>query len=94
VPVVDFSLEGKAQFKALPRAIKEELNEIFPWLEKNPLKLPPWVDVKLLGESRGKKVLRVRVRGFRAIFTFDGQIVTLVRVRVRPEIKYGALPKA
>ena len=93
MPTVDFTHEGRAQFRTLPRAVKVELNEIFPWLEENPLHLPPWVDVKQIGERRRKKVLRIRVRGYRAIFVFDGETITLVRVGGRPDIKYGALPK-
>jgi mRNA-degrading endonuclease RelE of RelBE toxin-antitoxin system len=93
VPNVKFGDEARAQFRHLPAEIKSELAEIFPWLERNPLHMPPWVDVKLLGEERGKKVLRIRVKGYRAVFTFDGQVVKFVRIRGRTSIDYAALPK-
>ncbi len=90
---VEFTSEAEAQFRRLPRAAQLDFNEIFDWLQRNPLRLPPWVESKQIGERRGQSVFRVRVGRFRGIYCFDGEAVTFTRFRDRPNIEYGAQPK-
>jgi mRNA-degrading endonuclease RelE of RelBE toxin-antitoxin system len=90
---VEFTDEAATQFRALPRSEQREFDETFGWLERTPLRLPPWIEAKQLGEQRGQSVFRVRVGRFRGIYCFDGEVVTFPRFRDRPNIKYGAQPK-
>lgn len=90
---VEFTHEAARQFAALLRPVQREFDEVFLWLERNPLHLPPWVQCKQIGEARGRKVSRLRVGGHRGIFTFDGAEVVFTRFRDRPNLKYGAMPK-
>lgn len=89
---IRFTREAVRQFGDLPTSIRSEFDEIFPFLERNPMDLPRWVDQKLMGELRGKKVLRLRVRDYRGVFTFDRDTVTFVRFGPRLEV-YSGLPK-
>jgi mRNA-degrading endonuclease RelE of RelBE toxin-antitoxin system len=94
VATVLFTDEARRQFRAIPRPVQAEFREIFGWLERNPLRLPPWIDQKLLGEVKGTKVLRIRVGIWRAIYTFDGEQIRFTRFRIRKDIGYSSLPKA
>ena len=46
-----------------------------------------------MGDEKGKKVFRLRGE-YRAIFTFDGEVVKFTRFRPRRRVEYGRLPKA
>ena len=46
MPVIRFTDEARSQFRRIPHSIQREYAEIFPWLERNPLHPPPWVDQK------------------------------------------------
>jgi mRNA-degrading endonuclease RelE of RelBE toxin-antitoxin system len=93
VATVQFTDEASHQFRSLPRPVQVEFREVLRWLERNPLRPPPWIDQKLLGESKGIKVLRVRVGRWRAIYTFDGHEIRFTRFRIRKDIGYTSLPK-
>ncbi len=93
MPVVRMTHEAARQYLSLPLRVADEFDRIKVFLARNPVHLPPWVDVKLMGEERGKQVFRLRVGEYRAIFTFDGEVVKFIRFRPRGNIEYGALPK-
>ncbi len=90
---VEFTDEAATQFRRLPRAVQLDFNAFFDWLQRNPLRLPPWIEAKQIGELRGQRVFRLRVGRFRGIYCFDGEGVTFTRFRDRPNTKYGAQPK-
>ena len=85
--------EAAGQYLSLPPRVADEFDRIKGFLARNPLHLPPWVDVKLMGEEKGRKVFRLRVGEYRGIFTFDGEVVKFTRFRPRRSIGYGVLPK-
>ena len=93
MPVVRMTHEAARRYLSLPPKLADEFDRIRAFLERNPHHLPPWVDVKLMGEERGKQVFRLRVGEYRAVFTFDGEVVKFIRFRPRRSIEYGALPK-
>ncbi|MCI4350163.1 MAG: hypothetical protein L3K15_01430 [Thermoplasmata archaeon] len=94
MPGVRFTDEARRQLRDMPRPILVEFAEIFRWLQRNPTRLPPWVNQKLLGEERGHRVYRIRVSDWRGVDVFDGDAVRFTRFRPRKDIGYGALPKS
>jgi mRNA-degrading endonuclease RelE of RelBE toxin-antitoxin system len=94
VGTAQFTDEARRQFRSIPRSRQVEFREAVHWPQRNPLRPPPWVDQKLLGESGGIKVLRIRVGRWRAIYTFDRSEIRFTRFRIRKDIGYTSLPKA
>ena len=93
MPAVRMTHEAAGEYLALPLSVADEFDRIKVFLARNPLHLPPWVDVKLMGNEKGKKVFRLRVGEYRAIFTFDGEVGKFTRFRPRRSVEYGRLPK-
>lgn len=93
MPRVDRTPEARRQFHQLPPEVAEEFARVVSFMAKNPFQLPPWCDVKLMGVEGGVRVFRVRVGDYRAICTFDGEVIVFTRFRSRRNIEYGALPK-
>jgi hypothetical protein len=67
------------------------LIELDGHLARNPLRLPPWFDVKLMAERRGVKVLRWAHSRYRGVFSFDVGTVLWVAFRERPAVRYDQL---
>lgn len=93
MPRIDRTPEARRQFHQLPPAVAEEFAKVARFMAQDPHRLPPWCDVKLMGEQGGVKLFRVRVGDYRGICTFDGEVIVFTRFRLRRNIEYGALPK-
>lgn len=93
MPAVRMTHEAAGEYLALPLRVADESDRLKVFLARNPLHLPPRVDVKLMGGEKGKKVFRLRVGECRAVFTFDGEVVKFTRFRPRRRVGYGRLPK-
>ena len=93
MPRVDRTSEARRQFRELPPDVAEEFARVIGFMAQNPHRLPPWCDVKLMGEQGGVKLFRVRVGDYRGTCTFDGEVIVFTRFKLRRNIDYGALPK-
>ena len=91
---VEMTPEARVQYLALPTDIANEFDELMAFLEINPHRLPPWCEVKSIGRSAGKEVIRARVGNYRATYVFDGEVIRFTRFRLRKDMGYSALPKS
>lgn len=90
---VRFTEEADRGLSLLAREDLEEFFELAGWLERNPNRLPPWVDVVKLPRSHGKRRFRIRWRSNRAVYTWDGATICFIRISDRKHIEYDRLPK-
>lgn len=91
MPDVSYTDEAAAQARQLPRSVRRALVELDGLLERNPMRLPPWFDVKLLAEAKGLKVFRWAAGGHRGVYSFDGATVLWITFRDRPDVRYEQL---
>jgi mRNA-degrading endonuclease RelE of RelBE toxin-antitoxin system len=79
---IEFVVEARKEFLALPRPLQRQLRELSPYLLTNPYRSYPWLQVRELRELPG--VWRFRLGLYRVFYRVEASTLVMAAITLRP----------